>query len=53
MNIYNIAESGNCKRYIIYSLLCVEQAYVQQLESSRLKLTQIEQELQRAHSQVL
>lgn len=28
------------------------QAYVQQLESSRLKLTQLEQELQRARQQV-
>ena len=28
------------------------QAYVQQLESSRIKLTQLEQELQRARSQV-
>lgn len=29
------------------------QAYVQQLESSRLKLTQLEQELQRARQQVI
>lgn len=29
------------------------QAYVQQLESSRLKLTQLEQDLQRARSQVI
>lgn len=29
-----------------------EQAYVQQLESSRIKLSQLEQELQRARSQV-
>lgn len=28
------------------------QAYVQQLESSRIKLTQLEQELQRARAQV-
>lgn len=28
------------------------QAYVQQLETSRIKLTQLEQELQRARSQV-
>lgn len=29
------------------------QAYVQQLESSRIKLTQLEQDLQRARSQVI
>ena len=34
-------------------VLSMEQAYVQQLESSRLKLTQLEQDLQRARSQVL
>lgn len=30
-----------------------EQAYIQQLESSRIKLTQLEQELQRAGAQVI
>lgn len=34
--------------YVLYYL----QAYVQQLESSRIKLTQLEQELQRARAQV-
>ncbi|RRT60189.1 hypothetical protein B296_00033487 [Ensete ventricosum] len=37
----------------IYSpVLLIYKAYVQQLESSRLKLTQLEQELQRARQQV-
>lgn len=33
-------------------ILFIYKAYVQQLESSRLKLTQLEQELQRARQQV-
>jgi hypothetical protein len=32
--------------------LCLDQAYIQNLEGSRLKLTQLEQELQRARQQV-
>lgn len=36
----------------LLSLFTFIQAYVQQLESSRLKLTQLEQELQRARQQV-
>lgn len=41
--------------FIVYNVYLSfhEQAYVQQLESSRIKLTQLEQELQRARSQVL
>lgn len=41
------------KTHFIFFLLYEKQAYVQQLESSRLKLTQLEQDLQRARSQVL
>lgn len=39
----------------VYEVLAsfIFQAYVQQLENSRLKLTQLEQELQRARQQVL
>lgn len=37
---------------IFKSVFPFNQAYVQQLESSRLKLTQLEQELQRARQQV-
>lgn len=35
-----------------YIVVLLVQAYVQQLESSRMKLTQLEQELQRARQQV-
>lgn len=38
--------------FFIFSFGYPLQAYVQQLESSRLKLTQLEQELQRARQQV-
>lgn len=37
---------------VLIGNLAILQAYVQQLENSRLKLTQLEQELQRARQQV-
>jgi len=36
----------------LFSLSLSKQAYVQQLESSRIKLSQLEQDLQRARAQV-
>ena len=50
----NMASSLFCLFMFIMlnSLFYPLQAYVQQLESSRLKLTQLEQELQRARQQV-
>lgn len=38
--------------FFFFLFVCLKQAYVQQLESSRIKLTQLEQDLQRARSQV-
>jgi len=40
-------------KLLLTKILSFEQAYVQQLESSRIKLTHMEQELQRARSQGL
>ena len=52
--IYLETESFNSEftKFLTINFVNVLQAYIQQLESSKLKLAQIEQDMQRARSQV-